>query len=108
LKRYRQQRTVKSTATDECINSAVGRSEEHTSVLAPEIPDMDAAQFKACVTCTATLDRDQIPRLSSSNGFTYPPLSNAFASERLVTPRLPFMQIRRLRHQIGGYDIVGQ
>jgi hypothetical protein len=32
--------------------------EKHISVLAPEPPDMDVAQFKACVTCTATLDRD--------------------------------------------------
>jgi hypothetical protein len=29
-------------------------------------------------------------------------------SERLVAPRLPFMQIRRLRHQMGEYVIVGQ
>jgi hypothetical protein len=33
---------------------------------------MDVAQFKACVTCTATVDRDQVPSLSSSNGFKYP------------------------------------
>jgi hypothetical protein len=33
--------------------------EKHISVLAPEFPDIDVAQFKACVTCTATLDRDQ-------------------------------------------------
>jgi hypothetical protein len=42
------------------------------SVLAPEFPDMDVAQFKACVTRTAKVDRDQVPSLSSSNGFTYP------------------------------------
>jgi hypothetical protein len=29
-------------------------------------------------------------------------------SERLVTPRLPFMQIRRLKHQVGGYGTLGQ
>jgi hypothetical protein len=46
--------------------------EKHISV-SPEFPDMDVAQFKACVTCTATLDRDQVPSLSSSNGFTYHP-----------------------------------
>jgi hypothetical protein len=32
--------------------------------------DMDVAQIKACVTWTATIDRDQVPSLSSSNGFT--------------------------------------
>jgi hypothetical protein len=29
-------------------------------------------------------------------------------SERLVASRLPFMQIRRLKHQMGGYGIAGQ
>jgi hypothetical protein len=33
---------------------------------------MDVAQFKACATCTATIDRDQVPSLSTSNGCTYP------------------------------------
>jgi hypothetical protein len=47
--------------------------EKHIGVLAPEFPGMDVAQFKAYVTCTATLDRDQLPSLSSSNGFAYPP-----------------------------------
>jgi hypothetical protein len=40
--------------------------------LVTEFPDMDVTQFKACVTCTATIDRDQVPSLSSSNGFTCP------------------------------------
>jgi hypothetical protein len=74
---------------------------------------MDVAQFKVCVTCTATLDRDQVPSLSSSNSFMNPHYpahlpSLDCTSERLVTLRLPFMQIRRLRHQIGEYGIVGQ
>jgi hypothetical protein len=81
--------------------------------VAPEFPDMDIAQFKACVTRTAAPDRDQVPRLSSSNGFTYPPYTAHLPplyciSERLVAPRLPFMQTRRLRHQMAGYGIVGQ
>jgi hypothetical protein len=47
--------------------------EKHISVSAPEFPGMDVAQLKACVTHTATLERNQVPSLSSSNGFTYPP-----------------------------------
>jgi hypothetical protein len=87
--------------------------EKHVSVLAPEFPDIDAAQFKACVSCKATLDRDQVPSHSSSNGFAYPPYPMHLPpldciSERLVVPRLPFMQISRLRHQMGGYGTVGQ
>jgi hypothetical protein len=86
--------------------------EKHVSVLAPEFPDIGVAQFKSRVTCTATLDRDQVPGLSSCNGFTYPPYPMKLSpldciSERIVTPKLPFMQIRRLRHQKGGYGIVG-
>jgi hypothetical protein len=49
------------------------KQEKYISVLAPEFPDIDVAQFKACVMCTATLDRDQVPNLSSSNGFAYHP-----------------------------------
>jgi hypothetical protein len=86
--------------------------EKHVSVSAPELPDMDVAQIMACVMCRATLDRDQVPSLSSSNSSTYspcpthlPPLNRI--SERLVAPRLPFTQIRRLRHQMQRYGIVG-
>jgi hypothetical protein len=55
------------------MNDLKKAKEERMSVLAPEFPDMDVAQFKACVTCTATLGGDQVPSLSSSNGFMYPP-----------------------------------
>jgi hypothetical protein len=87
--------------------------EEHISVLAPEFPDMDVAQFKACGTCTVTLDRDHVPSPSSSNGFSYPPYPMNLPQldcirERLLAPRFPFRQIRRLRHQMGGYGTVGQ
>jgi hypothetical protein len=83
------------------------------SVIAPECPDIDVAQFRSCATDTATIDRDQVPSLSSSNDFTYPPYPIHLSpldciSERLVAPRLPFMQIRRLRNQMGGYGVVGQ
>jgi hypothetical protein len=33
------------------------------SVLAPEFLDVDIVQIKARVTCTATIDRDQVPSL---------------------------------------------
>jgi hypothetical protein len=55
------------------VNDLKQVKEKHVSVLAPEFPDMDTAQFKACVMCTATLDRDQVPSRSSSNDYTYPP-----------------------------------
>jgi hypothetical protein len=65
-----------STATNRKKHSngrTVGGGDKHKRILAPEFPDMDVAQFKACVTCAAALDRDQVPGLSSSNGSTYPP-----------------------------------
>nr|XP_029708127.1 uncharacterized protein LOC115254659 [Aedes albopictus] len=57
--------------------------------------------------------RGTVPTLSSSNGFKYPPYPPSLPpldpiSERLISPRLPFMQIRRLRQAQGSYTIIGQ
>jgi hypothetical protein len=57
------------------MNGLKQRKEKHISLLAPEFPGMDVAQFKACVTCTATVDSDKVPSLSSSKSFMYPPYS---------------------------------
>ncbi|XP_058839321.1 uncharacterized protein LOC131694833 [Topomyia yanbarensis] len=71
------------------------------------------AGFKLCQTCRSSLQRGTVPNLSTSNGFKYPscppdlpPLDPI--SERLISPRLPFMQIRRLRQAQGSYTIIGQ
>jgi hypothetical protein len=45
-----------SKVTEEHNNATAGRGE---SLLAAEFPEMEVAQFKECVTCTATLDRDE-------------------------------------------------
>ncbi|GFV00018.1 uncharacterized protein TNCV_4056911 [Trichonephila clavipes] len=55
---------------------------------------------------------NKIPTLSRSNGFRYPPKPSGLPlldpiSIRLISPRLKFMQIRRLRYE-GNYGIVGQ
>jgi hypothetical protein len=55
-----------------CMNDLKQVKEKHISIFATEFPDMDAAHFQACVTCTATLDTGQVPSLSSSNCFAYP------------------------------------
>jgi hypothetical protein len=62
--------------------------EKHTSVLAPEFPDKDVAQFKASVTRTASLDRDQVPSLSSSSGFVYPPCPTHLSPLNCISERL--------------------
>jgi hypothetical protein len=48
---------------------------------------MDVAQFKACVTCTATLDRDRVSSLSSSNGFKYPLFIYSNTNPNLIKKR---------------------
>lgn len=69
--------------------------------------------FSACATCRSSLKRGSIPTLSQSNGFTYPDIPPNLPpldpiAKRLVSPRLNFMQLRRLRHAAGSMAIVGQ
>lgn len=71
--------------------------------------------LSACNTCRSSLKKGKIPTLAVSNGFRYPeyPSSPSLPpldpiAERLISPRLPFMQIRRLRHAAGSYGIIGQ
>jgi hypothetical protein len=70
------------------------------------------ADFKLCSACRKLLDSSKIPNLSRSHGFKYlpkpsglPPLDPIIA--RLISPRLPFLQIRRRRYE-GNYGIVDQ
>ncbi|GBP70860.1 hypothetical protein EVAR_53524_1 [Eumeta japonica] len=65
-----------------------------------------------CNTCKRLLNKKSMPPLAKVNGFSYPnqppdlpPLDPI--SERLISPRLPFMQVRRLRHDFS-YGIIGQ
>lgn len=66
-----------------------------------------------CKTCKASVTKGKIPSLATYNGFKYPerpadlPELDIIA-ERLISPRLPFMQIRRLRHFNGQFAITGQ
>ncbi|XP_055842240.1 uncharacterized protein LOC129909224 isoform X1 [Episyrphus balteatus] len=65
-----------------------------------------------CNTCKRSLNKKSIPPLAKLNGFSYPDQPQGLPpldpiSERLIAPRLPFMQVRRLRHD-SFYGIVGQ
>jgi hypothetical protein len=58
----------------------------------------------ACTSCRSSLKIKKIPTLAVTNGFRFPeyPLNPPLPpldpiTERLISPRLPFMQIRRLR-----------
>ena len=66
-----------------------------------------------CSTCKSSLDKKKIPVYSVHNGFKFPPKPSDLppldlVTERLISPRIPFMQIRRLRHVHGQYGIYGQ
>ncbi|GFR27759.1 helitron_like_N domain-containing protein [Trichonephila clavata] len=70
------------------------------------------ADFKLCTTRKNSQDSDKVPMLSRSNGFVYPPKQDGLPaldpiSVRLVSPRLPFMQISRFRYN-GRYSIIEQ
>lgn len=64
--------------------------------------------FSACETCRRSLKRGSIPTLSTTNGFVYPELPTNLPpldplTTRLISPRINFMQLRRLRHAAGLY-----
>ena len=76
-----------------------------------EFPGEDVCRFQVCNNCSHMLRKKTIPNMSRSNGFKYPPKPTHLApldpvGLRLVSPRLPFMHIRRLRME-GGYGMVG-
>lgn len=87
---------------------------EHEDLLRVIIENYDTSMnISLCNTCFQAIERKLIPTMSKYNGFKYevvpaylPPLD--CISERLVYPRIPFMQIRRLRHVHGQYGIYGQ
>lgn len=69
------------------------------------------AGFMLCQTCRNSLKDGKVPILSTTNGFTYPPLppdmpDMDIITERLIAMRLPFMQIRRLCHARGATFII--
>lgn len=62
-----------------------------------------------------SIKKSCILQLSVYNGFKYPPVPNNWknylqdlVAERLTSPRIPFMKIRRLRHIHGQIGIYGQ
>lgn len=71
------------------------------------------ADVKVCKTCNVSIQKGKIPSLATFNGFKYPERPADLPeldiiTERFISPRLPFMQIRRLRHFNGQFAITGQ
>ncbi|GBP70846.1 hypothetical protein EVAR_53510_1 [Eumeta japonica] len=86
----------------------------HESILKIILPDyVTGTNIKVCSTCKVALDRQKIPTLSTYNGFSYPAIPSHLpaldiVSQQLISPRIPFTQIRRLRHVKGQDGIYGQ
>uniref|UniRef100_A0A0C9Q9F9 ATP-dependent DNA helicase n=1 Tax=Fopius arisanus TaxID=64838 RepID=A0A0C9Q9F9_9HYME len=76
---------------------------QQQKIIARKFPSQDVSKFSACKGCIQALARDNIPTFAKFNGFQYPdkpphlPQLNSI-SERLISPRIPFLQIRRLRN----------
>lgn len=85
--------------------------DQHLEVLRP-VFGSSSDSFMLCSNCKQTLDRGRMPQNSISNGFKYPDKPPGLPaldpiSTRLISPRIPFMAIRRLRWD-GAFGIVGQ
>ncbi|CAD7092486.1 unnamed protein product [Hermetia illucens] len=94
------------------LRSLKPTNEKHLPLLNNAFPEEPEADFKLCGTCKKSLDSGKLSTLSRSNGFVYPPKQHGLPaldpiSALLVSPRLPFMQIRRLRYD-GSYGIIGR
>lgn len=79
------------------------------------LTNINLSEIKICSTCYTSINKNNIPPLSVYNGFKYPTVPDNLknfkldlVTERLISPRIPFMQIRRLRHVNGQYGIYGQ
>ncbi|XP_061379007.1 uncharacterized protein LOC116766476 isoform X3 [Danaus plexippus] len=83
-----------------------------SAILEQICPTVLIQDILVCATCKVSLLAGKIPNLSVYNGFSYPPKPNLpeldLVSERLISPILPFMQIRRLRYVKEQYGICGQ
>jgi len=76
----------------------------HLAVLRTEFVDSNLAEFSVCNTSRRSLNSKKFPPLSKTNGFRYPPKPRGLPalhpiSGRPISPKLPFMQIRRFRHE---------
>lgn len=77
------------------------------------ISNIDIDNVRVCSTCKQAISKGKIPTMSTYNGVKFidkPSNLPKFKpiSERLISPRIPFLQIRRLRHGQGQYGIIGK
>ncbi|XP_008556701.2 uncharacterized protein LOC103577706 isoform X2 [Microplitis demolitor] len=78
-------------------------SSEHEDILKIIVPHVDKDDILICNTCRQSLNKKNIRTMAVYNGLEFPRKpehlpSVDLVSERLITPQIPFMRIRRLRH----------
>lgn len=73
-------------------------------ILGTILPNAIRENLKLCAKCLQSLrpKKKKIPTYTVYNGFKYPPIFENLPpldiiTERLILPRIPFMQIKRLR-----------
>jgi hypothetical protein len=85
---------------------------KHFMTLQSYFRDEDVGRFVVCSNCYRHLESGRMAPMSRWYGFRYPPkpthLPPLDISARLVSPRLRFMQLRRLQHDTGTKAIIGQ
>ena len=87
--------------------------QKHVPTLLRYFPEHDVQSWVACSNCYRHLETGKIAPMCKWFGFEYPPKPTHLPplddiSARLISPRLPFMQVRRLQHDTGAKAIVGQ
>ncbi|KAH7950529.1 hypothetical protein HPB49_025331 [Dermacentor silvarum] len=94
-----------------------GPDDEHGDTIIAVCDDNPRlAPFKSylvCASCRESLVNRRVPSMSVSFGYRYPPRPAHLpdlntVEERLISPRLPFMSIRRLTRGNGQFGIKGQ
>ncbi|XP_077528147.1 uncharacterized protein LOC144139759 [Haemaphysalis longicornis] len=95
-----------------------GRKKGESKCVAGEVDASDPrlapfGAYKACASCRDSLVCGRVPAMSKSHGYVYPPRPAHLpdlnpVEERLISPRLPFMSIRRLTRGNGQFGIKGQ
>ena len=86
--------------------------QKHVPTLLRYFPEHDVRSWVACSNCYRYLETGKIAPICKWFAFDYPSkpmhLPQLDISARLISPRLPFMQVRRLQHDTGAKGIVGQ
>jgi hypothetical protein len=96
-------------------NDLKNLNDENIKFVMTFLPNIDKHSIAVCLTCRTSIQKKSIPQMAVYNGFEYPIIPNNLlnypldlVSERLISPRIPFMQIRRLRNIHGQCGIYGQ